>query len=379
MITDSLERAERRLAQLVDDALRLIECESPSNDLAALERSAALVAEIGADYLGQLPEIIRHGDVPHLRWRLGNGPRRVLVLGHHDTVWPLGSLERIPAVVTVQDDGSRIMRGPGCFDMLAGVMQAFAACAVLRERGDDLDGVTVLITGDEEVGSPSSRALIEAEAAGARACFVLEASGTGGALKTERKGVGRFRLDVTGRAAHSGLDPERGVNAGLELALHLPDIAGLAELEAGTTVVPTSGRIGTAANTVPAHAFVDIDVRARSLEELQRVERALHSLRPHVDGAIVTVDGGINRPPLEASASAELFARATELAARAGRTLTGIAVGGASDGNFTAALGVPTLDGLGAVGDGAHADHEHVLVDEIPWRTALLAELIREV
>jgi glutamate carboxypeptidase len=239
--------------------------------------------------------------------------------------------------------------------------------------------VTVLVTGDEEIGSPASRALIEDEARRCVAALVLEASADGGAIKVERKGVSLYEVEVRGRAAHSGLEPERGINASLECAHQLLAVAGLGDPDAGTTVTPTALTAGTTSNTVPGRGRFAVDVRARTAAEQHRVHAAINALRPVLPGAEVTVHGGPNRPPLERSASADLFRRARELAAQLGLgELPEAAVGGASDGNFTAGIGVPTLDGLGAVGAGAHADHEHVLVAALPGRTALLTALIAD-
>jgi glutamate carboxypeptidase len=358
------------LSDLLDDLRVLVECESPSADLEAVARSAEVVARVGAARLGVEPERIVIDGRTHLRWRLGAGPTRVLLLGHHDTVWPLGSLADRPFVV---EDG--VVRGPGCFDMKAGLVMAFHAAASLTDR----DGVTILVTGDEEVGSPSSRALIEQEAAGASAALVLEASADGGALKTERKGTSLYEVVVHGRAAHAGLEPEAGVNATLELAHQALAVTGLADPGRGTTVTPTTSRAGTTSNTVPARGSFVVDVRVGSAAEQDRVDAAMQELRPVLPGASLQVLGGANRPPLEGSASRALFARAAALAAALGLPdLTSASVGGASDGNFTAGVGTPTLDGLGAVGGGAHADDEHVLVDDVPRRTALVAALVAD-
>lgn len=354
-------------AALLDDIRRLVECESPSSDHAAVARSGEAVARVGAALLGADPERIVIEGVTHLRWRLGS-ETKVLVLAHHDTVWPIGSLAARPFTVV---DG--ILRGPGCFDMKCGLAMALHAIASLPSR----EGVTLLVTGDEEVGSTTSRALIEAEATGARAALVLEASADGGALKLARKGVASYEVHVTGRAAHAGLEPERGANAAIELAHQVLAIAGLGDPDAGTTVTPTVLTAGTTMNTVPAAAVVQVDSRAWTLPEQDRVDAGIRSLPSHVQGTALEVRGGPNRPPLEGSASAELFAAAQAVAAHLGMPpLTAAAVGGASDGNFTAGIGVPTLDGLGAVGGGAHADDEHVLVAEIEPRTRLLAGLI---
>lgn len=354
---------------MINDIEALVTCESPSSDLAAVARSAEVVASEGTRLLGVPPEFVVLEGRTHLRWRFGDVPR-VLVLGHHDTVWPIGSLQTHPFEVR---DG--VLRGPGCFDMKAGLVMAFHAIAEL----DDLDGLTLLVTGDEELGSPTSRELIEDEARGCLAALVLEASADGGALKTERKGVSLYDVQVHGRAAHAGLEPERGISATIEAAHQVLAVAGLGDSLLGTTVTPTRLEAGTTSNTVAARARFAVDVRVRDAAEQARVDRAMHALRPVLPGARIEVNGGANRPPLQASASAELFARAAGLAEGLGvGPLTSAAVGGASDGNFTAGVGTPTLDGLGAVGGGAHADNEHVIVAELPGRTALLRALIAD-
>jgi len=356
---------------LLADIETLVSCESPSSDLEAVSRSADVLAALGTRLLGVEPERIVLDGRTHLRWTFGDGPARVLLLGHHDTVWPMGSLATHPFSV---EDG--VLRGPGCFDMKTGVVMALHVAAALPDR----TGVSILVTGDEELGSPSSRGLIEDAARGCAAAFVLEASADGGAIKTRRKGVSHYRIEVAGRASHAGLEPEKGINAGIEIANQLLAVAALADPERGTSVVPTVLSAGTTVNTVPAAAEVEVDVRVWDEEEQLRIDREVRALRPVLDGARITVHGGINRPPLEAASSAALFGLAQELAAGLGLPeLTEAAVGGASDGNYTAGLGVPTLDGLGAVGGGAHADHEHVLVGELTGRTALLFALTENV
>ncbi|MFV5997318.1 M20 family metallopeptidase [Streptomyces sp. NPDC056231] len=362
---------EFSLEALLTDIETLVCCESPSYDLDAVAHSAEVLADLGKALLGVEPERIVLDGRTHLRWRFGDGPARVLLLGHHDTVWPVGSLETHPFSVA---DG--VLRGPGCFDMKAGVVMALHAAAALPRR----TGLSILVTGDEELGSPSSRALIEEEARGCEATFVLEASADGGAIKTRRKGVSHYRIEVTGRAAHAGLEPEKGINAGIEIVHQVLAVAALADPERGTSVVPTVLSAGTTVNTVPAAASVEVDVRVWDAEEQLRVDQALRALQPVLADAQVRISGGINRPPLDAASSAALFGLAQELSAEMGlRRLTEAAVGGASDGNYTAGLGVPTLDGLGAVGGGAHADHEHVLIEELPWRTTLLFALVENV
>lgn len=365
---------EARLGAILADIEALVRRESPSTVPDAVQASADLVAALGERHLRTAPERLVVDGCPHLRWRLGAGKPRVLVLAHHDTVWPLGSLGTHPFSVA-----GGVLRGPGCFDMKAGLVLALHALAVLGARGlpGRTGGVTLLVTGDEELGSPSSRALIEAEAAGCAAALVLEASADGGALKTARKGVSLYQVHAVGRAAHAGLEPDRGVNATVELAHQVLAVAALADPSLGTTVTPTALSSGTVANTVPASGSFAVDVRMWDVAEQARAHAAMSSLLPVVPDAVLQVSGGPNRPPLPASSSAGLFARASSLARDLGLPpLEGTAVGGASDGNFTAGVGTPTLDGLGAVGGGAHADHEHVLVGALPGRAALLAALI---
>ncbi|MEV7192454.1 M20 family metallopeptidase [Streptomyces sp. NPDC093510] len=356
---------------MLDDLGELVSCESYSADHAAVARSAEAVAEQGRRLLGARPRTLVTGGVTHLLWSFGTP--RVLLLGHHDTVWPMGTLRTRPFSVR---DG--IARGPGIFDMKAGLVQMFHALAGLPS----LDGVCVLVNGDEEVGSDTSRALIEDTARACRAALVLEAAAPGGALKTGRKGVSHYGLTVHGRAAHSGLEPEKGINAATELAHHLLALQSITDAVTtrtgpGTTITPTVMSAGTTTNTVPARAELSIDVRVPTPAAQAAVDDLVRALAPHHPGARLRVDGGPNRPPLDAEASRRLFALAVEVADRAGLgPLQQAAVGGASDGNYTAGVGCPTLDGLGAVGDGAHADHEHVVTAAMPPRAQLLAHLV---
>jgi glutamate carboxypeptidase len=345
---------------------RLVEAESPSADVDALARCAAALAAAGRDLLGIDPETIHTADRVHLRWRLGTRPR-VAVIGHFDTVWPLGTLAARPFSV----NGGRAT-GPGVFDMKAGLVQGLFAVAAVARRGD----VELLFTSDEEIGSATSRGLIEELAQRVDAALVLEPAHDG-ALKVGRKGVSMYSVEVHGVAAHAGLEPERGVNALAELARVVLAVESFADPARGTTVTPTMARAGVADNVVPPSASLHLDVRARTVDEQRRVDKAMHALRASIDGATVQVDGGPNRPPLEEQRSRDLFERAAEIAAQIGLgALRGVTVGGGSDGNLTAAVGTPTLDGLGAVGAGAHADHEYVEVAEMVPRAALLALLI---
>jgi glutamate carboxypeptidase len=350
---------------MIEDLRTLVEVESPSRDPDALRASAKAVAAVVESRLGGQATLVESEAGPHVHWS-GGGDPRVLILGHHDTVFPLGTLERRPFKVA---DGRAT--GPGVFDMLGGVVQAVHGLATL----DDRSGVEILMTADEEVGSLASRALLEERALACGAVLVLEGAADGGGLKTGRKGCGTFQVSVAGRASHAGLEPAAGVNALIEAAHQVLDIAALSRPDLGTTVTPTVASAGTLDNVVPAEATVVVDVRVESTDEKERVESAFAALAPHLDGAEISVRGAVSRPPMPESASAELFAVAKGLLP----DLEGKAVGGGSDGNFTAALGVPTLDGLGAVGGGAHADHEYVVIDAMTERANLVAGLVKAI
>lgn len=366
-----LSAAKEHLPDMLADIQRVVSLETPSSDHAAVKRGAEDFAQLLRERLGQAPELVDASGVTHVRLRFGAGEPTVVLVNHQDTVWPHGTVERIPFSNT---DG--VLRGPGVFDMLTGAVMSVHATAILQELGVDLTGLSILVTGDEEVGSTTSAPLIVDEARGARAAFVLEAA-KDGAFKLERKGTSIYTVKVHGRAAHAGLEPEKGINAGLELARLMLTIATFGDAQAGTTVTPTVFSGGTTTNTVPATAQVDVDVRAKTREEQERVDGLMRGLTPSLEGTQIELVGGINRPPLERSMTQSLYDRAVELATQLGVEVPdGVAVGGGSDGNFTAGAGVPTLDGMGAVGDGAHAEHEHALVDYIAPRTALLAALI---
>jgi glutamate carboxypeptidase len=359
---------------------RLVEMETPSRHEARLNAAARLLAAELQPLADELEIIPCLGYGSHLRARFqfghpGESPHS-LVIGHFDTVWPLGTLERKPFKVT--EDG--LAHGPGIFDMKSGVAIIVEALRAVREqRLSPASPVVLLLTCDEEIGSPSSRPLVEAAAARAKAAFILEPPIPGGIVKTGRKGVGVFTLQVTGRAAHAGLDPAKGVNAVVELAHHIISIAALNDPSRGVTanVGVVSG--GTTSNVVPAEATARIDVRFWTSEDGERIEAALSRLTPVLGGASLAVSGGINRPPMQRSErNLRLYEQARRLAADLDFELKEDVVGGGSDGNFTAALGVPTLDGLGVDGAGAHAEHEHIIVSDLPRRAALLTRLLVE-
>jgi glutamate carboxypeptidase len=369
----ALDELQRRVPAMVTHLADLVSVESPSSEPAAVGACADALDAVGRELVGVGAErIVIDGHV-HLRWRFGGGSRVVLI-GHFDTVWPLGTLAEWPFTV---DNG--VARGPGAFDMKSGIVQAFHALSVL----DDLDGIAVLITSDEELGSLSSRELIEDTARGAAAALVLEPSaGVDGSLKVARKGTSMYEVHIEGRAAHAGLEPEKGANALIELAHQVLAVSAFNSPAVGTTVTPTVASSGTATNVVPDRAVLHVDVRATSIAEQNRIDTELHALAgtASVAGTVVTVVGSPNRPPMEEASAAPLFARARDLGAALGLApFGGIAVGGGSDGNFTAALGVPTLDGLGGVGGGAHGRDEHVVLRYMPERAALVAAMIDDI
>jgi glutamate carboxypeptidase len=372
---EALAFLQARLPEMVDDLRRFTMCETPSGDAERIARCADLLAG-SFDAAGATTEIL---DAPegnrHLRatWAADAGPP-LLILCHFDTVWPVGTLESMPFTV---EEG--VARGPGIFDMKAGLVQAVWAVRALMDVLATRRHIVLLCTSDEELGSGTSRELIEAEARRAAAVFVLEAS-AGGALKTARKGVATFDLAVTGRASHAGLDPDSGISAIVELAHQVLDLRDLQDREAGSTVNVGVIEGGTARNVVAAQATAKIDVRFSTRREAERLTASILGLRPHNPAVRLDVTGGVNRYPMErTAATAALFNRAVAIAADLGFPLEEVAVGGGSDGNFCSAVGATVLDGLGAVGGGAHSADEHVVVDAMPLRAALLCGLLASV
>jgi glutamate carboxypeptidase len=351
----------------------LVAIESPSDDPAAVNRCGAELASRLEGIGGHITRVPSASAGDHLRASFGSGSRQVLLLGHFDTVWPVGQLARMP----LKRDGGRL-HGPGVFDMKAGIGLATLATRAVIACGA-LEGMQVVMlwTTDEEVGSATSRALIEAEASKSDAVLVFEPSLPGGALKTSRKGVGRFELVARGVAAHAGLDPGKGVSAVRELARQILAIDDLQDPANGVTLTVGVISGGTRANVVPAEARAAVDARAVTRADADRIQRAMHALQPWTPGATLAISGGFDRPPLERSAAVErLFNQAKAVAADLGIVLEEGSAGGGSDGNFTAALGVPTLDGFGAIGDGAHAIHEHVDIDALVPRAATIAGVL---
>lgn len=360
---------------------QLVERETTSREEQRLHEIAQFVAALLRELDGQIDLFSQAGYGTHLRARFGFGhqpeAQQLLVIGHLDTVWPVGTLQRMPYRIT--DDGTA--HGPGVFDMKASVANLLEVLRALTAQGlQTKRPVTVLLTCDEEIGSRTSRGLVEEEARRAAAALVLEPPIPGGVVKTGRKGVGVFAVRARGRAAHAGLDPSRGVNAIVELAHQTLQLAALNDYERGTTVNVGVFNGGTTTNVVPAEATAKIDVRFWTPEDGAQIEQAIRNLKPKVAEAQLEISGGINRPPMQRSpGNVALFEQARALAAELGFDLRDGVVGGGSDGNFTAALGVPTLDGLGIDGAGAHADHEHIIVSDIPRRAALLTRLLQTV
>jgi glutamate carboxypeptidase len=368
--------AGARLKQpaMLDLIGQLVRQESPSSDKAAVDACIALASAHAVALGGRIKLHRRHEFGNVLEARFGpktKSAKPTLLLGHLDTVWPLGTLKTMPCRVS---DGR--LWGPGALDMKAGVAMAFTAIEMLSEA-DLLDReIILLLTGDEEVGSPASRPITERLASGCDAVYVLEPA-QGLAYKTARKGTGNWRIEVTGLAAHAGVDFEKGANAIRELARVVEKVSGWTDLKRGLTVSVGVVGGGAKSNVIPAQAWAEVDVRIARKSDGPRIERKFAALKPADKRCKLAVTGGVNRPPMERTRSTvRLYRQARSLAAELGFELGEASTGGASDGNFTAALGIPTLDGMGAVGEGAHARHESVVLEHLAPRTALLAGLL---
>ncbi|GAA5151412.1 MULTISPECIES: M20 family metallopeptidase [Amycolatopsis] len=357
---------------LLADLRTYVELESPSGDKESLNTTLAWLGFWLDERLGEPERLHRvdggaYGDI-EVRDYPGTGEKPILLLCHYDTVWPLGTLAEIPFRI----DGDR-GTGPGIFDMKSGLVHAVWALRALDAFGLPRPPIRLLLNGDEEIGSLASRPVIESEARGVAAALVFEASAAG-AIKTGRKGVGIFRVDATGVEAHAGLDPEKGCSAIDEIARAVLYLHGLTDLSRGTSVNVGIIEGGTGTNVAAGRASARLDVRVASQDEAERIDRALADLRPHDPRATLEVSGEWNRPVMERTPSTvALYERARDIAWELGIQLEEVTVGGASDGNFVSALGVPVLDGFGAVGDGAHARHEHISVQGMLERTALAA------
>ena len=373
---DRLHYFESRLDFLLQTIREFVEIESPSDNKPAADRMSAHLARKFTE-LGGRPHVHpaeRYGDNLQVDFRGAEKAKPVLLLGHFDTVYPLGTLPTMPCHM----DNGRLY-GPGVLDMKAGIALIFFALEALASWHGKLPRpVTVFLVSDEEVGSYSSRRITEDLARKSAAVLVLEpAAGLGGAVKTARKGVGEYALTVNGIAAHAGLDPGKGHSAILELARQIAAISKLNDLKHGISVNTGVIRGGTRTNVIAAEAVAKIDVRIKRAKQAVGLDRKLRALRPFDKHCKLSIDGGINRLPMERNSGVvALYKKAQLIAKQIGWKVEEAAVGGGSDGNFTAGIGIPTLDGLGAVGNGAHAIHEHIIISELPRRAVLLAGLI---
>lgn len=363
-------------ADMVDYLKTIVELESPSTDKTLTDKLSAFLADSFGQLVDQTTPVPQTEVGDHLLARIGDGTDQLLILCHIDTVWPGGEIQARPWRV---EDGRAY--GPGVLDMKIGVAQTYWALKALTDLGRRPDkNVTVLFNTDEEMGSRTSLETIQAEAARARAVFCLEPSAPGGAIKIWRKGVGGFQIEVTGKASHAGSDHGSGINAIEELARQVIKVQGLTDYEVGTTVNVGLIEGGSRTNVVPDFARAGVDVRFKTPAEAERIEQTMLGLTPTNPNASIKVSGGVNRPPMEQTeGNKALFEKAKSLAGELGFELAGKGVGGGSDGNFTSAMGAPTLDGLGGVGHGAHALSEYVELAPMPLRTALLARLIETV
>jgi len=379
-LSSRLRYFRERQDEIAQTVRQLVEVESPSDNKAAVDRLGSLLAG-RFEKLGGHSKFHRtpnFGDHLQVDFAGKKSARPVLLLGHLDTVYPLGTLATMPCRIA---DGR--LYGPGSFDMKSGIASMLHALEALRLwHGDQLPRpVTVLLVSDEEVGSDSSRRITESVAQKSAAVLVLEPSyGPKGALKTARKGVGEYQLKVTGKAAHSGLDFEKGESAVIELSRQILQISKLTDLKHGITLNVGTVQGGTRSNVIPAEANAVLDVRVAHRKDASLIDRELRSLKPFNRKCKLTLTGGVNRPPMERTPGvAALYQKASDIARELGWKAEEAAVGGGSDGNFTAGLGIPTLDGLGGVGEGAHSPHESILISELPRRTALVAALIESV
>lgn len=371
----TIEDFRARQPALLDLLRRLVEMESPTEDKAAIDRLGEKVADEMARRGAKVEREPQTDAGDHWVGRWGQGAGGILMMCHLDTVHPQGTLAQLPW--HMEDDR---LFGPGVMDMKGGLALALVAVEALRDSGDLPERpITLLCTSDEECGSDSSRPLIESLAAKHSLVLCLEPGMADGSVKTWRKGIGVFTLEATGRAAHAGVEPEKGVNAIVEASRHIPAIMALQDLKAGTTINLGVIQGGTYSNVVPAKCRIEIDVRVLDPTESSRVERGLFGLKPSLSGAEIQVSGGWNRPPMPRTEIIGATFEAVRAYAQAlGIELTEGGTGGGSDANFVAPLGVPVLDGLGPVGGGAHSLQEHLLLSSLAPRTALLAAILTD-
>jgi glutamate carboxypeptidase len=355
---------------------RMVEIESPSDDKAAVDSMGAFLAQVFERLGGKVTFYSQKKSGNHLKAEFdGNSGKPVLLLGHFDTVWPMGTLDKMP----FRMEAGRAF-GPGVYDMKAGIAMMIFALRALKASGQDGNRpITILLDTDEEVGSTTGRPLVEATAKDCEAVLVLEPSqGPKGFLKTSRKGVGDITIRVRGRASHSGVDFEKGHSAIVELSRQLLEVVKFTDPAHGITVNPGVIQGGTRSNVVAAEAWAEVDLRVVHAADAPLLEQKFAALKPFNSECSIEISGGMNRPPMERTeGTVRLFGIAREIGQTVGLALEESSTGGGSDGNFTSALGIPTLDGLGALGEGAHASNESVVIEELPPRTALLVGLLR--
>lgn len=368
------------LAYLKDNQAEMVSClekltnmDSPSTEKSYLDRFSSELASMWREVGAQVETIPMDKYGNHLRVTWGTGEEKILVLCHMDTVWDAGETAKRPFRVE-----NNIAFGPGAYDMKGGIVEAIYAIKAISSLGlETKNRVVILHNSDEEIGSPSSRPIIEEEARSSKAVLVLEPSAKGGALKTWRKGVGMFQITIRGREAHAGSDYERGVSAILEAAHQVIWLQGLTDMDDGTTVNVGTIKGGTRKNVVPGEVSMGVDLRVKTMEAAERLTNKILGMRPRDPRITLKVEGGLNRPPMERNEkNVGLFRIARAIGQEMGLDLEESGTGGGSDGNFTSALGIPTLDGLGPVGDEGHAPGEYVLVSSLPERTAVLTGLL---
>jgi glutamate carboxypeptidase len=371
-MADFLTYLQKHQKDILDDLRRLVQAESPSYEKEYVDRCGNELRVLFRKYFGIEAEVIQQATTGnHLRFTYGTGDSQILILTHFDTVWDIGRL-------SYQVEGNKAY-GPGILDMKGGIIQSLWALKACSDLGVSLHKkIVFLCTSDEEIGSYTSRELIEREALKSEVVLVPEpADAKTGALKTARKGVGTFKITIKGKASHAGNHHQDGVSAVEEMAHQILYLHSLTAYDKGTTVNVGIARGGNRVNVVAEQAEMTIDVRVPNMVEAERISSQIMSIQPHLEGISLKVEGSINRPPMERTDKTEkLFKLAESCAAELGFTLKEASVGGGSDGNFTAALGIPTLDGLGSVGEGPHAENEHIFIDHLPTRTALFAKLL---
>ena len=373
-ILQELEAMQPEAVQLLE---RIVKLESPSYNEALVNRLVEFLADEFGRLGGEITRIPEKDRGDHLVIDFpGESDTPIMLLGHTDTVWPEGTLAQRPFTIT-----GNIATGPGVFDMKAGIVMMWMTIrALLKVRGPLPHPLSILLISDEEVGSPGSRALVRSRAEEVRAVLVMEPPLPGGDLKTTRNGMGRFVVKAFGKAAHTGINPQDGVNAVEEIAHQIMRIRELGDVEKGTTVTVAVVEGGTRPNVVPEECFIQVDARTPTNSEAERITELIHSLEPVLEGARLEIEGAFRRPPLEPTpGNMKLFDCARGVARDLDRKLQNGATGGTSDGNLTSAMGVPTLDGLGAVGLGAHQVEEQVEISSLPWRAAIVAGLIERI